>query len=53
MPHMLENIGGTAVAFSPAELAELNRSVAAIRVRGARLPAAVQAWSGVEASPKI
>jgi aryl-alcohol dehydrogenase-like predicted oxidoreductase len=49
MPHMIDNVGATAVAFTPRELAELNASVAAIRVRGARLPAAVQAWSGVEA----
>jgi aryl-alcohol dehydrogenase-like predicted oxidoreductase len=49
MPHMLENVGATAVRFTPGELAELNRAVAAIRVRGARLPATVQAWSGVEA----
>lgn len=49
MPHLLENVGATAISFSPAELAELNRSVAAIDIRGARMPAAVQAWSGVEA----
>ena len=49
MAHTLENIGATAVRFTPSELAELNRSVRAIKVRGARLPAAVQAYSGVEA----
>jgi aryl-alcohol dehydrogenase-like predicted oxidoreductase len=49
MPHMIENLGAAEVRFTPAELAELNRAVAAIRVRGARLPAAVQAWSDVEA----
>jgi aryl-alcohol dehydrogenase-like predicted oxidoreductase len=52
MPHMLENTGAAAVRFTPAELAELNRSVAAIQVRGARLPDVVQAMSGVEAPPK-
>jgi aryl-alcohol dehydrogenase-like predicted oxidoreductase len=52
LPHMLENTGAAAVRFTPAELAELNRSVAAIQVRGARLPDAVQAMSGVEAPPK-
>lgn len=31
MPHLLENIGAAAVQFTPAELAELNRSVAAIQ----------------------
>jgi aryl-alcohol dehydrogenase-like predicted oxidoreductase len=49
MPHMLQNIGATEVRFTPAELSELNQAVAAIQVRGARLPAAVQAWSDVEA----
>jgi aryl-alcohol dehydrogenase-like predicted oxidoreductase len=49
MPHMLENVGGADVRFTPAELSELNRSVAAVNVRGARLPAMVQSWSGVEA----
>jgi aryl-alcohol dehydrogenase-like predicted oxidoreductase len=52
MPHMLENVGATAVRFTPAEFAELNRAVVAIKVRGARLPAVVQAWSGVEARAK-
>lgn len=52
MPHMIENVGASAVQFTPAELAELNRSVSAIQVRGARLPAAVLAYSGVEAPPR-
>jgi aryl-alcohol dehydrogenase-like predicted oxidoreductase len=50
--HMLENIGAAAVRFTPAELAELNRSVAAIQIRGARLPDAVLVFSDVEAPPK-
>lgn len=41
MAHMLENIGAATVHFTPAELAELNRSVSAIKIRGARLPDAV------------
>jgi aryl-alcohol dehydrogenase-like predicted oxidoreductase len=49
MPHMLENIGATRVRFAPTELAELNRAVAAIEVRGERMPPMVKAWSGVEA----
>jgi aryl-alcohol dehydrogenase-like predicted oxidoreductase len=49
MAHMRENIGATAIRFTPAELAELNRSVTSIEVRGARLPAAVLAYSDVEA----
>jgi aryl-alcohol dehydrogenase-like predicted oxidoreductase len=52
MPHMIENLAAAEVRFTPAELAELNRAVAAIRVHGARLPAAVQAWSDVEAPAK-
>ena len=49
MAHMLDNIGAASLRFTPAELTELNRSVAAIQVRGARLPDAVQVYSGVEA----
>ena len=52
MPHMIENIGAAAVQFTPAELAELNKSVSAIQIRGARLPDAVLVFSGVEAPPK-
>jgi aryl-alcohol dehydrogenase-like predicted oxidoreductase len=52
MPHLIENIGAAAVRFTPAELTELNRSVAASQIRGARLPEAVQVFSGVEAPPK-
>jgi aryl-alcohol dehydrogenase-like predicted oxidoreductase len=52
MPHMLENIGAGAVRFSAAELTELNRAVAAIQIRGARLPDAVLVYSGVEAPAK-
>jgi aryl-alcohol dehydrogenase-like predicted oxidoreductase len=52
MAHMLDNIGASALRFSAAELAELNQSVAAIHIQGARLPAAVLAFSGVEAPLK-
>jgi aryl-alcohol dehydrogenase-like predicted oxidoreductase len=52
MAHMLENVGAAAVQFTPAELAELNRSVSSIEIRGARLPDAVLSFSGVEASSK-
>jgi aryl-alcohol dehydrogenase-like predicted oxidoreductase len=52
MPHAIENIGAAAVRFTPAELAELNRSVSAIQIRGARLPDAVLVFSGTEAPPK-
>jgi aryl-alcohol dehydrogenase-like predicted oxidoreductase len=52
MPHMIENIGAVTVRFTPEELTELNRSVAAVEIRGVRLPEAVQAFSDVEAPPK-
>ena len=52
MAHMLENVGAVNVQFKPAEIAELNRSVSAIEVKGARLPDAVQVFSDVEAPAK-
>ena len=51
MAHMLDNIGAAEVSFTPGELDELNRAVAAIEVRGQRLPDQVLAFSGVEAPP--
>jgi hypothetical protein len=38
---MLENIGGDAVQFTDAELAELNQYASAIEVQGARLPGGI------------
>jgi aryl-alcohol dehydrogenase-like predicted oxidoreductase len=52
MAHMIENIGADDVRFTSTELAELNASVRAIEVRGARLPDQVLVFSGVEAPPK-
>ncbi|MBB5696190.1 aryl-alcohol dehydrogenase-like predicted oxidoreductase [Roseomonas pecuniae] len=52
MPHMVENIGAAALTLTEAEVAELNRSVTEIQIRGARLPDAVLAFSNVEAPPK-
>jgi aryl-alcohol dehydrogenase-like predicted oxidoreductase len=52
MAHMLENIGAAAIEFTPSEIVELNAAVAAIKIRGARLPDAVLVYSGVEAPPK-
>lgn len=52
MTHMLENNGAANVQFTSAELDELNKAVRSIEVRGARLPDAVQVFSGVEAAPK-
>jgi aryl-alcohol dehydrogenase-like predicted oxidoreductase len=52
MAHMLENIGADAVRFTHDEITELNRTVAAIQIHGARLPDFVQVYSDVEAPPK-
>jgi len=47
--HMLQNIGASTISFTPAELAELNASVASIKIVGKRLPDRVQVFSDVEA----
>ena len=52
MAHMTENAGAMAIRFTPAEVHELNAAVAAIAVKGDRLPPPVQAFSGVEAPPR-
>jgi len=49
MAHMTENTGAARVRLSSAEVADLNGAVGAIEVQGARLPAAVLSFSGVEA----
>jgi len=50
--HLEENLGAVAVTFSARELTALNAALAAILVRGERLPPAVLAMSGVETPPK-
>jgi len=52
MAHMIENVGAPGVSFTAAELADLNASLAAVEIKGARLPDAVQAFSDVEAPAK-
>ena len=52
MAHLLDNSGAEAVRFQPDELAELNKAVRAVEIKGQRLPDQVQAMSGVEAPPK-
>ncbi len=47
--HMLDNIGAADVVFTVDELQALNAGLASITVQGDRLPAVVQAFSGVEA----
>lgn len=49
MAHMLDNIGAAAIDLSQSELKEFNAGLNAIEVRGERLPAAVLAFSAVEA----
>jgi aryl-alcohol dehydrogenase-like predicted oxidoreductase len=52
MPHMVDNIGATAIRFTPAELGELNAAASAIQIQGVRLPESVLAFSEVEAPPR-
>lgn len=52
MKHMRQNIRSVAVLFTDTELARLNESVAEIKIRGQRLPDAVQAFSDAEAPQK-
>jgi hypothetical protein len=47
MAHMVETIGADAVRFTPADINELNRSLAAIEVQEERLPVGVLALSGL------
>lgn len=49
MAHMFDNIGAADVVFSADELQALDTGLAGITVQGDRLPAVVQAYSGVEA----
>jgi aryl-alcohol dehydrogenase-like predicted oxidoreductase len=50
--HLQENVAAASIAFSAAELNELNTALAAFPIRGARLSPAVLAATGVEAPPK-
>ena len=52
MAHLLDNIGTTEVIFTADELHALNAELAGITIQGERLPAAVLAFSGVEAPRK-
>jgi aryl-alcohol dehydrogenase-like predicted oxidoreductase len=49
--HLAENLGAEEVTFTAEELRDLNTAVAAIPIRGERLPPAVLAQTGVEAPP--
>jgi len=52
MPHLIENLGATAVRFSEAELTELGSAGSSIQIQGARLPDSVLVFSEKEAPPK-
>ena len=47
--HLRQNVGAADVELTAAEVDELTADVAAVEIRGARLPDAVMAMSGVEA----
>ena len=50
--HLEENLGAAAITFTADELKRLNADVAAVSIKGARLPPAVLQMSDVEAPPK-
>jgi aryl-alcohol dehydrogenase-like predicted oxidoreductase len=50
--HLEQNIAAASITFTPDELRELDREVAAIAIRGERLPPEVLKMSGVEAPQK-
>ncbi len=52
MAHMLDNNGGDNVRFTADELSQFNQDIAAIEIKGLRLPQAVLNFSNVEAAPK-
>lgn len=52
MAHMKENIGANNVKFASNELQEFTKELNTIKITGERLPAGVQAMSGVEAPLK-
>jgi aryl-alcohol dehydrogenase-like predicted oxidoreductase len=52
MPHLMDNVGADAVRLTPADVRELNASLARVPIHGARLSAGLLRLSGVEAAPK-
>ena len=52
MAHLIDNIGGDTVKFTPSELKDFNTELNQIQIAGLRFPPAVQAISGVEAPLK-
>ena len=52
MAHMLENIGADDVRFTVDEIKSFNTELAAIEIKGERLPKMVLDFSDVEAPPR-
>lgn len=52
LDHMRQNTAATAVRLTADEMSELDASIAAIEIKGQRLPDAVQVFSDVEAPAK-
>lgn len=52
MAHMLENSGADNIKFSADELKQFNTELSGIKIKGERLPPAVQVFSNVEAPAK-
>lgn len=52
MVHMQENTGAESLRFTSKELVDFNKELDTIQIKGERLPAAVLAYSGVEAPLK-
>ena len=52
LSHMLENVGANDVTFTGDELKQFNQEIAAVSVKGERLPQAVLNFSNVEAPVK-
>lgn len=51
--HLEENVDAASIVLSESELKEFDSAIAAIAIKGERLPAPVLAATGVEAPPKL
>jgi aryl-alcohol dehydrogenase-like predicted oxidoreductase len=52
LPHLIDDLGGDAVRFTPGELQDLNAALNRTPVQGARMGRFILSLSGVEAPPK-
>jgi aryl-alcohol dehydrogenase-like predicted oxidoreductase len=53
LAHLEENVDAASIVLSESELKEFDSAIAAIAIKGERLPAPVLAATGVEAPPKL